>query len=235
MPLPHQHTGLLDRAPLVLPSLLLCDFGHLADEVAALERAGVCGFHLDVMDGQFVPNLTYGMPVVEAVRRATDQLIDVHLMIAQPQRYIPSFRDAGADVITVHAESVSDAGRVVESIKATGAAAGLAINPATPLETIEPSLDACDLVLVMSVQAGFGGQQFDPVALEKLDRLTEWARTPGRILEIDGGINEQTIGNAVLHGAQWLVVGSAIFRAGDYGEAIARLEAAAAARPTPPC
>lgn len=227
MTLPARFTQRTQQSPVILPSLLLCDFARLGAEVADLEALGTQAFHLDVMDGHFVPNLTYGMPIVEAVRKSTDTLVDVHLMIERPERYIKAFRSAGADVITVHVEAVSDAPRAVAAIKEAGAAAGIALNPATPLASIQPCLNACDVVLVMSVPAGFGGQPFDRGVLEKLDALREWNESPNHVLAIDGGINRDTIGDAVLHGADWLVVGSAIFRAENRAAAISGLRDAA--------
>ena len=216
-------------APVVLPSLLLCDFGHLADEIARLEAAGVRALHLDVMDGQFVPNLTYGLPIVEAVRRASDLPVDCHLMIRRPERYVQAFRDAGADMITIHAEATDDLPGTLEAIHASGAAAGVAINPGTSVAAIEPVLGACQLVLVMSVEAGFGGQAFNPVALEKLTRLRTLV-SPETVLEVDGGINSQTIARCAQAGAQWFVVGSAIFRSHDYARSVAELEHLASTR-----
>jgi ribulose-phosphate 3-epimerase len=217
-------------APGVLPSLLLCDFGNLEREVRRLEEAGAPALHLDVMDGHFVPNLTYGMPIVETVRRLTRLPVDVHLMIASPERYLSQFYDAGADVITIHREAVDDPRPVLEDIRNLGAGAGLALNPATPLEEIEPALDLCDLVLVMSVPAGFGGQSFHPVALEKLRRLRDLA--PHVLLEVDGGVNLSTVTDCAAAGAQLFVVGSAIFRHDDYAVQVRRLTESAAAAAT---
>lgn len=220
----------LDRlrpaAPLVLPSLLLCDFARLGDEVQRLEAAGVKALHLDVMDGSFVPNLTYGMPIVSALRSATDLPLDVHLMIDRPERYLSAFREAGADCITVHVEAVEDPVPALREIRRLGAAAGLALNPATPLSRVEGYVSECDLVLVMSVPAGFGGQAFDPVALDKLRSLRALG-DPDLLLEVDGGINPETIRACAEAGADWFVVGSAIFRQPDYSEAVAQLRAAA--------
>ena len=209
-------------APAVLPSLLQCDFGNLEREVRALVTAGVPGFHLDVMDGNFVPNLSYGMPIVEAVRRLTDLPLDCHLMINNPSAYLAAFRQAGADVLTIHAEAVVDPRPVLKQIKELGAAAGLALNPATPLDKIAKCLDLCDLVLVMSVNAGFGGQKFDRVALEKLRKVREMAG-PDVVLEVDGGVNKQTIGECASAGAQLFVVGSAIFSHPPYEATVADL------------
>jgi ribulose-phosphate 3-epimerase len=204
--------------------MLLCDFGNLAAEVRTLEQAGARALHLDVMDGRFVPNFTYGMPIVEAVRRATDLPLDVHLMIADPAKYVDAFVDAGADLVTIHAEAVDDPRPVLEQIRRKGAAAGLAINPPTSLEAIASALPLCDMVLAMSVMPGFGGQKFDAVALEKLRTLKK--QLGSRVLlEIDGGINAATVADCTRAGAQMLVIGSAIFRhpSGDYAASIAEL------------
>ncbi len=217
---------LRSAAPAILPSLLLCDFGNLEREVARLTEAGVKALHLDVMDGHFVPNLTYGFPIVEAVRRLTDLPLDVHLMIAEPQRYLRQFVDAGADILTVHVEAVADARSVLEQIRSLGAGAGLALNPDTSLSTLDGCLDLCDLVLVMSVPAGFGGQSFHPVAIEKLRQLRQSVR-PEVLLEVDGGINRTIIRDCAAAGAEMFVVGSGIFRAASYSEAIHELTALA--------
>lgn len=208
-----------------MPSLLLCDFGHLADEVKRLEDAGVRALHLDVMDGQFVPNITYGLPIVEAVRRASELPIEAHLMIADPAKYLRQFRDAGADALTFHYEATPDPRTLLEQIRAMGAEAGLAFNPSTPLTAIEPLLDACDIVLVMSVSPGFGGQSFEPIALEKLARLRELTSNE-QILEVDGGVNAKTIRSCVEAGAHSLIVGSAIFGHSNYTQALAALAVA---------
>jgi ribulose-phosphate 3-epimerase len=210
--------------PAVLPSLLLCDFGNLAAEVRDLEAAGARALHLDVMDGNFVPNLTYGMTIVEAVRKATDLPLEAHLMIARPADYVDAFVDAGADVVTIHAEAVDDPRPVLEQIRRRGAAAGLAINPPTPVESIAASLPLCDVLLAMSVMPGFGSQAFDPVALDKLRALSD-QQGDSLLLEVDGGVNATTIADCASAGAQLLVVGSAIFRREGlpYAESIAEL------------
>ncbi len=221
---------LRSAAPAVLPSLLLCDFGNLEREVRRLEEAGVEALHLDVMDGQFVPNLTYGMPIVEALRRLTSLPLDVHLMIDRPERYLEAFYQAGADVLTFHIEAVENPRPLLEQIRNLGAGAGVALNPDTPLATVENVLDACDLVLVMSVPAGFGGQTFHRGALEKLRRLRDLA--PHVLLEVDGGVNLSTVADCAAAGAHLLVVGSAIFRHDDYAAQVTRLtESAVAAAP----
>ncbi|HVX60799.1 MAG TPA: ribulose-phosphate 3-epimerase [Pirellulales bacterium] len=214
--------ALREASPTVLPSLLMCDYAHLQAEVDRLEAAGVAALHLDVMDGHFVPNLSYGLPLVEAFRKMTRLPLDVHLMISDPGEYVERFFDAGADGMTIHAEAVEDPRPVLEKIRNLGASAGLAINPPTPVSAIRNCLDICDLVLVMSVMPGFGGQAFDPRALEKLKELRSLA-DPDLLLEIDGGVHESTIGDCTAAGAQLLVVGSAIFKSGDYSAAINNL------------
>jgi ribulose-phosphate 3-epimerase len=213
-------------SPAILPSLLLCDFGKLRSEVEAVEAAGVPAVHLDVMDGHFVPNISYGLPIVEAVRHATALPIDVHLMISNPARYVEQFHTAGADSMTIHAEAVSDPRAVLDKIRELGAVAGLAINPPTPLAAIQAALPHCDLVLVMSVMPGFGGQAFDKVALGKLQSLRD--RDDVRpLLEVDGGIAAPTIGSCAAAGADLFVAGSAIFRSGNYATAVSGLRSAA--------
>ena len=209
-------------APVILPSLLQCDFTSLRDEIVRLEQAGIRALHLDVMDGQFVPNLTYGMPIVAAMRRCTELPLDVHLMIARPERYIGAFREAGADNITVHAEAVDDLGGVLEEIRGLGATAGIAINPDTPLDAVKPFLAQCNVLLIMSVEAGFGGQAFRSEALEKL-RDAKQLVGPQCVLQVDGGVNDCTIAQCAAAGADWFVVGSAIFKQPDYAAAIADL------------
>lgn len=222
----NQLARLRDAAPTVLPSLLMCDFGNLQREVAQLAEAGVQALHLDVMDGQFVPNLTYGMPIVSALRKLTDMPLDVHLMIERPERYLEAFRQVGADTLTVHIEAVADPRPVLEQIRKLGAAAGIALNPQTPLHEIDACLDLCDLVLVMSVPAGFGGQAFDPVAWEKLRELRN-RLSDDVLLEVDGGVNHQTIEQCAVAGADLFVVGSAIFGQDQYGPVVQKLTASA--------
>jgi ribulose-phosphate 3-epimerase len=181
------------------------------------------------MDGNFVPNLTYGMPIVAALRRLTDVPLDCHLMINHPEKYIDAFYDAGADVITIHVEAVPDPRPVLERIRQLGAGAGLALNPDTPITSVTGCLDLCDLALVMSVPAGFGGQAFHPVALDKLRLLRQQAASD-LLLEIDGGVNQQTIAQCAGAGAQLFVVGSAIFRERPYGPVIEELAELAVAQ-----
>ena len=208
--------------PTILPSLLLCDFANLEREVRLLEEAGVECLHLDVMDGNFVPNLSYGMPIVAALRRVTDLMLDVHLMISDPNTYAPQFVDAGADLITFHIEALKQPSGLLAQLHSQGVAAGLAINPSTEMGLVSPFVRECDLVLVMSVEAGFGGQAFNPIALS---RLAELRKTNGAdlLLEVDGGVNETTVGQCTANGADLLVVGSAIFRQADYCQAMTRL------------
>jgi len=204
--------------PNILPSLLQCDFSNLEKEVRRLEEAGFRGLHLDVMDGHFVPNLTYGMPIVAAIRRITELPLDVHVMISDPSKYARAFAEAGADIVTFHVEAVPDPQDVICRIKELGIGAGIALNPSTPLGAVEPFVGECDLALIMSVPAGFGGQAFDTTALERIKNLR--TAHPHLLLEVDGGVNEETIGNCVQAGADLLVVGSAIFRHRDYGDAM---------------
>ena len=208
--------------PTILPSLLLCDFANLEHEVRLLEEAGVDCLHLDVMDGHFVPNLTYGMPIVSALRKITDLPLDVHLMISDPAKYALQFIESGATSITFHIEALWEPTELLGSIQSQGVAAGLAINPSTDFERVLPFVSQCDLVLVMSVEAGFGGQAFNPVALERLSQLRS-SFGPDLLLEVDGGVNETTVGQSVAHGADLLVAGSAIFRQADYCQAMTRL------------
>ncbi|HEY3394239.1 MAG TPA: ribulose-phosphate 3-epimerase [Lacipirellulaceae bacterium] len=216
-------------APLILPSILACDFGHLEREIELVEQAGAKALHLDVMDGHFVPNISFGIPIVEAARRATDLPLDVHLMIDNPEQFIEPFREVGADGLTIHVEAVTDPRPVLERIRSLGAWAGLALNPPTPLSAIDASLPFCDLVLVMSVMPGFGGQQFDSRALDKLRALA--ARNDiDAFLEVDGGVASDTIGACAEAGAELFVTGTAVFRTSDYGTAMRQLESAVARR-----
>lgn len=214
------------RGPVVLPALLLCDFGHLAREVERLEEAGAAALHLDVMDGRFVPQLTYGMVVVEAVRRAAKVPLEVHLMIEEPERSIADYAAAGADILTVHLEGLADPARTLEAISSLGPKAHLAISPGTPVERLVPYIDRCDGVLVMSVEPGYGGQRFNPVALEKLAALAELRRSRGGAFRIgvDGGISTETVGPVAAAGAELIVAGSAVIRSQNYARAITELE-----------
>ncbi|MCC9656554.1 ribulose-phosphate 3-epimerase [Rhodopirellula halodulae] len=207
--------------PAILPSLLQCDFGDLRSEVEQLTAAGARVLHLDVMDGHFVPNLTYGMPIVEGLRRHTNMPLDVHLMISDPMAYAKPMVDAGADLLTFHVEAVQDSVEVAGQIRDLGVGVGVAINTDTDFAKLDDCLDAVDMVLVMSVNAGFGGQSFNPVALDRLKSLKQ--RKPDLLLEIDGGIKVDTIGAAREAGCDLFVVGSAIFGQHDYETAINEL------------
>ncbi len=221
--------NLLAVAPLIAPSLLACDFAELREEIRRVEAGGARILHLDIMDGHFVPNLSIGIPVVEAVRRSTDLPLDVHLMISEPGRYIQSFREAGADLLTIHVEAADDPRPLLEEIRSLGAGAGISLNPPTPVDSLEGCLDLCDLVLVMSVMPGFGGQEFDPAAPDKLRRLRELAG-PDVLLSIDGGVNRDTAGICVEAGADMLVIGSALFSENDYGRFIKEVTTLAKSR-----
>lgn len=219
---------LLSGAPLIAPSMLKCDFGNLHREVELLEAGGAKLLHWDVMDGHFVPNLSYGPVLVKSLRSLTRLPFDAHLMISEPGRYLDAYLDAGCDLITFHVEAVPEPIPLLKQIRQAGAGAGLALNPGTPVEAILPALPHCDLVLVMSVEPGFGGQKFMPVALEKLRRL-RGAISPGTLLSVDGGIGPSTVPATAEAGANLFVVGSAIFDTSDYGEAIDQLGLAAGA------
>jgi ribulose-phosphate 3-epimerase len=217
-----QFAELRSASPVVLPSLLLCDFGNLEREIRRLEEAHVQAIHLDVMDGHFVPNLSFGLTIVETARRLTDLTLDVHLMISNPGEYLSRYVSAGADLLTIHTEVVDDARPLLEEIRSLGAGAGLALNPPTPVASIESALPSCDFVLVMSVMPGFGGQEFDDEALEKL-RAIRGKAGDSVLLEVDGGVNEETITACVGAGANLLVAGSAITGQDDYQASFSRL------------
>ncbi len=214
------------RGPVVLPALLLCDFGHLAAEIRRLEDAGAAAIHLDIMDGVFVPQLTYGQVVVEAVRRAATVPLEVHLMVADPDRWLADYARAGADILTVHVEALPDPAKTLDAIRRLGPRAHLAVSPNTPVERALSHLDRCDGVLVMSVEPGFGGQAFDPRALPKLSALAaaRTARQRRVRLGVDGGISTATIGTVAAAGAELIVAGSAVIKSPDYARAIRDLE-----------
>ena len=208
-------------------SILSADFGKLAEEVRAVEKAGADWVHLDVMDGHFVPNITIGPKVVEAVRRITNLPLDVHLMIDQPERYLKAFIESGADWIGVQVEAAVHLHRTIQNIKELGAKATVVLNPATSLSFIENVLTDVDMVLIMTVNPGFGGQQFISTMLPKVRKCREMIdeRNPSVLLQVDGGVHEDTIYGLVESGADVFVTGSAIFEKGSYRENILRLKA----------
>ncbi|MBW6511419.1 MAG: ribulose-phosphate 3-epimerase [Desulfuromonadaceae bacterium] len=209
----------------IAPSILSADFSRLGEEIKAVEAAGADYIHIDVMDGHFVPNITIGPLIVSAARKVTRLPLDVHLMIANPDRYIPAFAEAGADIIVVHQEATAHLHRTVQLIKSCGKRAGVAINPATPVSTLEVILDDLDLVLVMTVNPGFGGQSFIPSGLEKITALRGEIDRRGRSieLEVDGGVKVDNIATIAAAGADVFVAGSAVFSADDYAAVIKAL------------
>ena len=211
---------------LIAPSLLAADFTRLADECALVDDSEADWLHYDTMDGSFVPNLSLGLGMLRAVRKLCAKPLDVHLMIERPERHIEAFREAGADHITVHQETCPHLHRTIQQIKATGAAAGVALNPATPVTAVEDVLEDVDLVLVMSVNPGFGGQKFIYRALDKIARLREaiTTRNLGARIVVDGGVGEHNAQRVLQAGADVLVAGSAVFKAPDPREAIRRLK-----------
>jgi ribulose-phosphate 3-epimerase len=211
---------------IIAPSILSADFTRLGEEVKAIEEAGADWVHVDVMDGRFVPNITLGPPIVKAVRRATKLPIDVHLMIVEPERYLEAFAQAGADGLTIHLEASPHLQRSLQLIRGLGKRAGVVINPHTPEDGLRYVLDDIDLILVMSVNPGFGGQSFLPLVLPKLRNIARMIEGRNITLEIDGGINPTTAIEATRAGARALVAGSAVFDQPDYRAAITALRRA---------
>ena len=206
----------------ISPSVLACDFSKLGDEVTEIERAGAEMAHLDVMDGMFVPNMSFGFPVIECVRKKTAIVFDVHLMIDKPERYIDRFIDAGADIVTFHVEATDVPEECLKMIRSRGKLAAISVKPKTPVEAIYPYLEMCDMVLVMTVEPGFGGQSLIPETLEKVKTLKAEIEKRGLNIDIqvDGGINDKNCRDAVAAGANVLVAGSAVFKAADRRAAI---------------
>ena len=206
----------------IAPSILSADFTRLGDEIRSVEAGGAHMIHVDVMDGHFVPNITIGPPVVRSIRDATQLPLDVHLMISEADRFIPAFAEAGANSITVHVEALRHLDRTVALIRSFGARVGVALNPATSITEIEHVMDLVDMILVMTVNPGFGGQKFIPYTIEKIRRLREMIDQAGVacVIEVDGGIDLANMGDVLGAGAGVIVAGSAIFKASDPGAVV---------------
>ena len=228
--------SVLDRlraaVPVIAPSMLKCDFGNMHREMQLLRDADAPVFHLDVMDGHFVPNLSYGPMVIDSLRSMTDRPFDAHLMISNPDQFLDDYIDAGCDLITVHIEAVPDPLALLRRIKSADVVCGLALNPGTPVAKLRPFLDECDLILVMSVEPGFGGQSFIPESVPKLTQIRQMVGSQ-KFVSVDGGIGKSTIAKTAAAGADVFVAGSAIFETPDYRAAIRELAELANGAMTP--
>ncbi|MBS7333550.1 MAG: ribulose-phosphate 3-epimerase [Weeksellaceae bacterium] len=213
---------------IIAPSILAADFGNLAKDIEMVNNSQAEWFHLDVMDGVFVPNISYGMPIIEKINSLTDKVLDVHLMIVDPDRYIADFKKVGADILTVHYEACTHLHRTIQAIKAEGMKAGVALNPHTPVSVLEDVINDLDLVLIMSVNPGFGGQKFIENTYNKVSKLKQMITEAGAdvIIEIDGGVGVQNAAQLIEAGADALVAGSAVFNAENPTEYISALKKA---------
>ncbi len=218
--------GKENRMIKISPSVLACDFSRFGEELRKIREAGAQYVHLDVMDGVFVPNISFGIPVVEAARRATDAVLDVHLMIREPEKYAEAFAKAGADIITFHYEATDDASALIDAIHALGKRAGVSVKPATPVSVLRPLVTKADLVLIMTVEPGFGGQKLIPACADKVKELAELCRACGMTpeIEVDGGVTADNVDALIQNGADVIVAGSYVFKASDTGAAVRRLK-----------